>query len=82
MTDKYPMQADGSEAQAERDDGVSTAKTHGRERGGGESSGGAYPDGRAPGEAEHDVATFSGHGGQSEIAYHGPDNPNATTDDD
>jgi hypothetical protein len=57
----------------------------GRQSGGGQSGGGAYPNphaGKEGGEAEG----FMGHGGQTEMAYHGTgrlgeertgDNPNA-----
>ena len=49
----------------------------GRKGGGGESGGGAYPNPHSGKKPEG--GGFMGHGGQSEIDYSGPDNPNATT---
>ena len=72
MVDKQPVQADGKGKASSSDDGVSTPRTHGRREG--ESAGGAYPRERGRDEEDFD-------GGQSERAYHGPDNPNATTRD-
>ena len=49
----------------------------GKGAGGGESGGGSYPNphtGQKP-----TSGGVMGHGGQSEIDYSGPDNPNATT---
>ena len=48
--------------------------------GGGESGGGAYPNPHR--DQKPEGGGFMGHGGQSEIDYSGPDNPNATTEDD
>jgi hypothetical protein len=69
MTDKQPMQADGGGGDG-GPDGVNNPASKG------ESSGGAYPNahtGKGPGGFD---------GGQSDKAYRGPDNPNATTDAD
>jgi hypothetical protein len=80
MTDKQPMQADGKPSGTSRRDGVEEA-THGKS-GGGESQGAAYPNphrGKKPRNGPGDVM---GHGGQTEIAYHGGPNPNATTKED
>lgn len=72
MTARQPTQADGGGRKG-RPDGVSDAPA---KRGGkGESDGGAYPNPHT-GEADPDF-----DGGQSEKAYHGGANPNATTDD-
>jgi len=90
MTDKQPMQAAGEDGREGAADGVGDPATSGIE-GGGQSSGGAYPnphagkDGKGSGERG-----WTGHGGQSEIDYHGPGqlgqdaipdapDPNATT---
>jgi hypothetical protein len=51
-----------------------------KEQGTGESQGGAYPNPHS-GKEPKGGDTFLGHGGQTEIAYHGPENPNATTED-
>jgi hypothetical protein len=52
-------------------------RTHGRVSGG-ESSGGAYPNPHTGKESEASVSPS--HGGQTEIAYYGGNNPNATTE--
>ena len=70
MTSK--MQADGKSDHEAAPDGVNTAT-------GGESRGGAYPRGDAA-DGEQDEARFPERGGQSDMGYTGPDNPNATTD--
>ena len=55
-------------------DGTNSPDTHAKQ-GGGESGGGAYPnphrgiEGDNAGSAPED---FTGHGGQTEIGYHGP----------
>lgn len=92
MADTKPMQANGSGTAEGAPDGISRPadEKHGQ---GGESEGGDYPGpkrkpkrGGAPGD-------FMGHGGQTDIDYHGigqlgeekaPDgpNPNATTRDE
>lgn len=81
MTDKKKMPVSGGGASKGMPDGVSGAPEtgeagaiHGR-RGGGESGGGAYPNPHS-GKEGSDAPE---HGGQSEIAYYGGDNPNATT---
>jgi hypothetical protein len=66
MTDKQPMQADGEGSNA-GPDGVNNPAAEG------ESAGGAYPN-------PHSGKEGGGFdGGQSDKAYRGPDNPNATT---
>ena len=78
MTDKQPMQADGDGTKP--DGGPEIAS---RQGGAGESGGGAYPNPHSgkPG-AKHGPGSFLGHGGQSEIAYTGSPNPNATAKED
>ena len=78
MTDKQPMQADGDGTKP--DGGPEIASRRG---GAGESGGGAYPNPHSgkPG-AKHGPGSFLGHGGQSEIAYTGGPNPNATAKED
>ncbi|MDX3911069.1 MAG: hypothetical protein QHC67_14800 [Sphingobium sp.] len=90
MSSKQPMQADGQGASGHRSagsgsDGVSDIDTHGK-KGGGESSGGAYPNPHRGKKAEAKPESFLGHGGQTEIGYHGTgqlgeeetgDNPNS-----
>ena len=53
-----------------------------KQKGAGESQGGAYPNPHSnkPGKGGFD--SFLGHGGQSDMAYSGPDNPNATKEDE
>ena len=63
MTDKRKMQADGGGSKS-RPDAVEDTP------GAGESGGGAYPNPHS-GNGHPDEG-FLGHGGQSEIAYHGP----------
>ncbi len=66
MTKKQPMQADGKGTSV-ASDGVTIPASEG------ESGGGAYPNphtGKKPKGFD---------GGQSDKAYRGPDNPNATT---
>jgi hypothetical protein len=53
-----------------------------KEQGAGESQGGAYPNPHSGKDPKSGPDTFLGHGGQTEIAYQGPDNPNATTKDE
>ncbi|MDF7773640.1 hypothetical protein P1X14_00140 [Sphingomonas sp. AOB5] len=65
MTDKQPMQADGGGTK-QRDDGVANPASEG------EGSGGAYPNPHSGKEPK------GFDGGQSDKAYRGPDNPNAT----
>ena len=52
-----------------------------KEEGAGESQGGAYPNPHSGKEPKGGPDTFLGHGGQTDIGYEGPDNPNATTED-
>ncbi len=89
MTDKVPMPVSGNPESKGAPDGVSgspggDADVHGRSAGG-ESGGGAYPNpnkGRTP-----TSGGFMGHGGQTEMDYHGggqagtdgEDAPNAVT---
>jgi hypothetical protein len=77
---KQPMQADGGGEAKGAADGVS--EQPGAETKGGESQGGAYPNPHNGKEGEGSFGGFMGHGGQSEIGYEGPDNPNATTKPD
>lgn len=74
MTAKHPTQADGGQTGAAAPDGVADApaKKHGK----GESEGGAYPN---PHDGKPAAKGFAG--GQSERAYHGGENPNATAED-
>jgi len=72
MTTKKPVQADGGAA-APSSDGVSDAA--GKQGGKGESDGGAYPN------PHSDKPDPEFDGGQTGKAYHGGENPNATTDD-
>ena len=48
-------------------------------RGDGQSQGGAYP---CQEKGRRAKGGFSGRGGQSVQAYHGPSNPNATSNED
>ena len=81
MTDLKKMPVDGGGVNKGKPDGVSGSPDSGKDgqvngrSAGGESGGGAYPNphsGKAP-----DNSGFLGHGGQTEIAYHGPSNANA-----
>ena len=83
MSDKKKMPADGDGVRKGQPDGVSGTPGAGKEgevQGrftGGESAGGNYPsphDGKDP-----TSSGFLAHGGQTENAYYGGDNPNATT---
>lgn len=66
------IQAGGKDGRKGDADGVSDAKPGSA----GESAGGAYPNPHTGKDGDQ-----YGHGGQSEIDYHGPDNANATTGD-
>jgi hypothetical protein len=75
MTDKVPMPVSGNPESKGAPDGVSGVPGGDSERGvqgrkgGGESEGGAYPNphtGKTP-----EGGGFMGHGGQTEMAYHG-----------
>jgi hypothetical protein len=80
VTDKKEMPADGAGTAKGKPDGISgspdtgeSGRSHGRSPGG-ESGGGAYPNPHSENDA--DRSSFSG--GQTEKAYYGGDNPNAT----
>jgi len=80
MIETHKTPADGAGRNIGRPDGVTEApdggETHGRV-GGGESSGGAYPN---PHTGKKPTGSGGmGHGGQTIIDYHGGANPNATT---
>ena len=66
----FEVQANGANSPKLRNDGVGTVKTHGKS-GGGESQGGDYPAPHRDKRAKGVIGSFLGHGGQSEIAYHG-----------
>jgi hypothetical protein len=51
-----------------------------KDRGSGESQGGAYPNPHGGKDPKGGPDTFLGHGGQTANDYPGPDNPNATTE--
>lgn len=72
MTDKTPMPVSGDPASKGMPDGVSAApeggNVHGRSDGG-ESGGSAYPDPHRGKTGKN--SGFFGHGGQTEIGYHG-----------
>jgi hypothetical protein len=53
-----------------------------KEQGTGESQGGAYPNPHGGKGSNAGRDGFLGHGGQTDNAYQGPDNPNATTEDE
>jgi hypothetical protein len=89
--DKQPVQANPGRAPGGKSppDGVSSAATQGRD-GKNESAGGAYPNPHRGKTPQNKPADFTGHGGQTEMAYHGTgqlgeeeipgeDNPNAPT---
>lgn len=66
MTDQKPTPVPGDHEAAAREG----ARGASGRTGGGESGGGAYPNPHAAGEGKSQG--FLGHGGQSDIAYHGP----------
>lgn len=89
VAQKQPMQANGQDSDRRHSDGVGDTDTHGK-KGGGESSGGNYPNPHRGKEPQAKPESFLGHGGQTEIGYHGPeqlgdqnvgedDNPNSAT---
>jgi hypothetical protein len=78
MSDQKPMQADG-QGTKRKEDGPEIAS---RKGGAGESGGGAYPNPHTGKGQKSNFGGFFGHGGQTEIAYHGGDNPNATTEEE
>lgn len=69
MPTKKPMQADGSGGDRVHTDGVSEQPS-GRAAAG-ESGGGAYPNPHKGKKPENSPGDFMGHGGQTEMAYHG-----------
>lgn len=72
MTDdkgKTPLQASGEGRPKVRDDGVGSPTAHGRTQS--ESQGGAYPNPHKGTEGKKPIDGIMGHGGQSEIDYHG-----------
>ena len=82
MSDLKKMPVDGGGVNKGQPDGVSgtpdsgkEGQIHGRSVEG-ESGGGAYPNPHS-GKEPTNTGLF-GHGGQTEIAYHGSSNPNAT----
>jgi hypothetical protein len=78
MSEKQPMQADGGGTKRSGDE----PEIASRKGGAGESGGGAYPNPYTGKEKKGNFGGFLGHGGQTHIAYEGPDNPNATTKGD
>jgi hypothetical protein len=81
VTDKKVMPANGAGIAKGQPDGVSGSpddgelgRSHGRSAGG-ESGGGAYPNPHL----DKDASRSSFSGGQTEKAYYGGNNPNATT---
>jgi hypothetical protein len=83
---KSPIQASGGGG-SRQGDGVSGTNAGGR-TGAGESGGGAYVDPDQV-KGDPDPGMLGDHGGQSNIAYHGPgdsedgnDNPNSPTQPD
>ena len=97
--DKKPMPADGSETRmkAADENGEVASRPDTQARGAlanaGESGGGAYPNPHTGKEGSDDGSgELMGHGGQSEMAYHGHgqlgeddvagENPNAPAEDD
>jgi hypothetical protein len=79
MADKQPMQAGGAGEKPAATDGVDKREASGR-TGGGESGGGAYKDDQTA--SDGDFGGFMGHGGQSEITYHGSGKPADQDDKD
>jgi hypothetical protein len=82
MSDMKEMPVSGGGADKGKPDGVSGSpdtgekgRANGRSAGG-ESGGGAYPNPHSG--KSSDESGFLGHGGQTEIAYYGGENPNAT----
>jgi hypothetical protein len=57
---------------------MSKAEQGPKEAGAGESQGGAYPNPHRGTSPAGGPDSFLGHGGQSDMDYEGPDNPNAT----
>jgi hypothetical protein len=67
MSDTVPTPATGNRADAGKPDGVNTP---GRGEGG-DSGGGSYPNPHSGKDGNSDVGGFLGHGGQTDIGYHG-----------
>ncbi|TKD51555.1 hypothetical protein [Sphingomonas baiyangensis] len=67
MSDRKPMQASGQDTDRNAPDGVSDIKISGKT--GSESAGAAYPNPHTGKDGNPDADK---HGGQTEIAYHGP----------
>jgi len=67
MTDKVPMPVDGDGESKGQPDGVNDP---GR-GGGGDSAGGNYQNPHEGKDGDSDAGGFFGHGGQTDIAYHG-----------
>jgi len=70
MDDKTTMPSDGGGTDQHAPDGTNDPTRRGRDAGG-ESGGGGYADGDAAPAPKGDAAGFMGHGGQTDIAYHG-----------
>lgn len=68
---KHPVQADGKGSTQNHADGVSDTDTHGK-HGGSDSQGGSYPNPHRGKKPEAQPESFMGHGGQTKMAYHGP----------
>ncbi len=78
LGDEQPMQADGGGSAK-----TASPEIASRQGGAGESGGGAYPKPQTgkPGKKRGPGSSL-GHGGQSEIAYTGGPDSNATTQED
>lgn len=74
MSDKQPVQAMPSDGRAGASDGVNNPSGN---QAAGESGGGGYPN---PQTGKEPQGGFMGHGGQTDIAYHGTGQ--GGTDDD
>jgi len=61
---------DNKPADSGRGDGVGQPQVSGRSAAG-ESGGGAYPNPHSGKKSDNHPSSFMGHGGQSEMAYHG-----------
>lgn len=69
MAGKQPMQANGQGSPKRHADGVSEQVSGKTPQG--ESGGGAYPNAHRGKKPESSPGDFMGHGGQSEMNYHG-----------
>ena len=73
MSDKQAMQADGSETTTKGENGRDGASRTDGPGQTGESGGGAYPNPHTgKGGSANAPDRFMGHGGQTDIEYHGP----------